>query len=173
MARSRVWRIFPVLSLIFVLVPPRAAVPQGRELKKIPRPPKVNEAMPLSAEQLPGSAQCEAAVRRVARAWGSAEDLDPLLMPEFPNRSQFLDATRRARLQATNIELEVEAIVGTHFTPPEVVSTDEGERIVTDCIAEVTSRVIFDDPETGERITRDPGHAQWRIRFSRATGGAR
>lgn len=156
-----------------VLCLPPALFSQGRKLKKIERPADPAPQDSAVTGELPTSQQCEEVVRRIAAAYGDVE-IEEYLHQDFPNRTEFLDALRRSTLEATNVQLHVEVVEGTRFTPLEQISThDRGDLVVTDCIADVRTRLMFDDPESGERIVRDPGRGQWRIRFSRPAGGAR
>jgi hypothetical protein len=157
--------------LVSILVLPPVVSAQGRKLKKIERPPETRREPAVT--DLPTPQQCEQVVRIIAAAYGDVE-IEEHLHRDFPYRSEFLDALKRTSLSATNVELYVEAVENTSFTPVEEIrDAQQGPIFITDCIADVRTRVTFDDPQTGERVTRDPGRGQWRIRFSRPAGGAR
>lgn len=124
---------------------------QGRTARKIRVPEKAATTSGVTPDQ------CRAAVHDIARRWGS-ENLRQALHPDFPNRSELLDAVRRSTLRGTNVALAVEAVEGTRLVP-----SKDGRS--TDCIADVSTRLQFDDPATGQRQSGNPGRAQWRIRF--------
>lgn len=125
---------------------------QGRTARKIRTPQK-----PAAGASAVTPEQCREAVHKIAGAWGS-ESLRLALHPDFPNRSELMDSVRRSTLRGTNVVLSVEAVEGTRFTP-----SKDGRS--TDCIADISTRLQFDDPATGERRSANVGRAQWRIRF--------
>lgn len=152
------------VALACALAIPSFAFAQGRTLKPIQRQ---QAAAPATAAPLPPEA-CVAAVHQIAEAWADAR-LEEVLHPDFPNRAELLDAIRRAALRATNVALVIESVPSTRYTPPE----SRGGRQVTDCIADVVTRVMWDDPQTGKRRRGDEGRAQWQIEFELApTRGA-
>lgn len=141
-------------SALFVLlacfVAP-AVMAQGRTVRKIKGAEKtVSGASAITPEQ------CTAAVHQIAGRWGS-DRLGEALHPEFPNRGELMDSIRRSTLRSSNVVLSVEAVTGTRM-----VAAKDGS---TDCIADVSTRLQFDDPTTGRRQTGEIGRAQWRIRF--------
>lgn len=143
------------LLLIIVAAVPEPGSGQGRSVRKI------RTADKPAATATPGTAEaCTAAVHQIARSWGT-DALRRNLHPDFPNAPELVDSIRRATLRATNITLVVESVEGMNFTP-----SKDGRS--TDCIAEVSTRLMFDDPQSGERRTGTTGRAQWRIRFESA-----
>lgn len=139
------------VSLLVML--PILAHGQARTVRKIRGPEKAPVAAGVSHDQ------CAAAVQQIARSWGSPRLRDHL-HPSFPNGPELIDSIRNATLRATNVALQIEAVEGTRF----IVSKDGR---FTDCIADVSTRLQFDDPETGARSPGTAGRAQWRIRFDR------
>lgn len=156
------------VALIFMIAASGEAWAQARSLKKIrPNPPA---AAPDATPSPMQAESCIQAVHQIAAAWSQAR-IDEVLHEDFPNRDELIDTIRRETVGVTNVTLTVEAVTSTSFTPAREV---KGRR-VTDCIADVVTRLLFDDPETGERVRREPGRAQWRIELElpQAGGGAR
>ena len=181
-ARSRLTPV--VLSAVFLLAAVAtmttspAYANQAREFEKIEVPEEqegeTTRAPEEIAPSLPTDQACEEAVRAIAGAYEPGR-LEEYLHEEFPNRSELLDALRRADLRVTNIELFVESVEGTRILPWQIVeeeSTDQGTRyhLASDCVADVRTRLVFEDPETGERTVRDVGRAEWRVRFRVTVG---
>lgn len=133
---------------------------QGRTVRKIKVPEK-----PKSGASTISPEQCREAVHKIARAWGG-ESLRRALHTQFPNRSELIDSVRRATLRGTNVALSVEAVEGVRFTP-----SKDGRS--TECIADVSTRLQFDDPATGQRQSGDVGRAQWRISFATPPQGSK
>ena len=159
----------PLRKTLAVLVVIAVAIPllaQGRKLKKIERPPEAAAVSPPPDVPLPTSQQCESMIRTVVANY-RPDQIEEYLHPDFPNRGQFVDAMRRVELEVTNLELRVESIESTRFTPLQRIEQGGQPALVTDCIADVRTRLMFDDPDTGERTVRDPGRTELRIRFSR------
>jgi hypothetical protein len=147
-----------------------AAGQETRRLRRIERPAPAAPLYQGPALPLPTREQCEAAVRRIAADYGPG-GLEPHLAPEFPYREELLDVLERVALVATRIELRVESVESVEIepwrlTPRGPAGAGEGEReVFSDCLADVRTRLSFDDPETARRIVRDVGRAQWRVRF--------
>lgn len=168
--RSRDPIFMALLGLLLAAAIPSDGFGQARTLKKItPKPPaETREAAPPQEEVLPRDA-CIESVHEIAAAWGEGT-IDRVLHPDFPNRTELVDAIRRASLDASNITLSVESVPSIRYTPVEV---RRGKR-VTECIAEVVTRLLWEDPRSGERKRGGEGRAQWRIELEVADeGGAR
>ncbi|HSN67930.1 MAG TPA: hypothetical protein VLV48_01710 [Thermoanaerobaculia bacterium] len=143
---------------------------QARRIKKIEKPPApaaptpATPATPAPAAPAPAidpavAAPCREAVGRIAASYGP--DMGAMLHREFPNREHFLDELRRADLRATRLALIVESIESIRVEPS---AEDSGVESI-DCIADVRTRLTWDDPDTGERTVEEPGRAEWRIRL--------
>jgi hypothetical protein len=135
-----------------MMLDPEVVLAQGRTVRKIRTPEKPPQTVSTLASET-----CSAAVHFIARAWGT-DRLRNALHHEFPNGPELIDSIRRLTLDATNLVLSVEAVEGMQFT-----QSPDGHS--TDCIADVSTRLLFDDPESGERRTGSTGRAQWRIRL--------
>jgi hypothetical protein len=154
---------------------------QGRKLRPIERPPAPPVAgdaatppLPLAAEpataipaiaepELPERQVCEEAVRRIAAAYRPGT-LEAQLHPEFRYRHELLQALGQAELRASNLELQVEAIESIRFSAP--FRERDGTPAV-DCFAGLHYRLLFDEPESGQRIATASGRGEWQIRFTR------
>jgi len=161
-----------VLAVAGLAIFPVALDGQARRLSKIPVFKHKGESLP-GAPLLPTPAECQEAVRRIAAAYApdSVDELAPLLARDFPNRSEFLDALRRADLRVSRLELRVESVERTLIQP---WTHDEGPNVWSaDCIADVRTRLIYDDPATGKRTVSDPDRAEWQIRFYARSKGER
>jgi hypothetical protein len=143
-----------ILCALLALVPV-TVFGQGRTVRKIPKAPDKQPASTLGVTP----EQCAATVQQIARTWGSNR-LRDALHPSFPNAPELMDSIRQATLRGTNVALQVEAIQGTKLT-----QSKDGNS--ADCVADVSTRLQFDDPKTGQRRTGPVGRAQWRIRFER------
>lgn len=144
-------KLASLLAAILAVLLAQAVMAQGRTVRKIREAEKKAASTSAVAPE-----QCTAAVHQIARSWGS-ENLQKALHPEFPNRGELMDSIRRSTLRSSNVTLSVEAVTGTRL-----VAAKDG---ATDCIADVSTRLQFDDPATGRRQTGEVGRAQWRIRF--------
>jgi hypothetical protein len=151
-----------VLGILLAALPP-ALPAQSRTLKPI----KPRAAAPSATDAI-SRETCVAAVHRIAAAWGEGR-VDEVLHPEFPNRMEVVASLRQASVAAPNRRLSVEAVPATRST---AVETRGGER-VAECVADVVTRVSYDDPETGLRVQKDEGRAQWRILFALPAEGER
>jgi len=147
--RAKQLTLPPMVAAAVLALLAEAAMAQGRTVRKIKGAEKT-AASTVTPEQ------CTAAVHQIAGRWGS-EGLRDALHPDFPNRAELIDSIRRSTLRSSNVALSVEAITGTRL-----VAAKDGS---TDCIADVSTRLQFDDPATGQRQTGQVGRAQWRIRF--------
>jgi hypothetical protein len=154
----KVLTVVAAAALAVVLFPDRA-VAQARKLNPIEKP-KEGRAATGELPPLPSPGVCQQFVQRAVRAWGKPE-LTDILDPSFPNRGELLDAIARATVRASNLELRLESIENTRYTPWQ----QAGNGIATDCIADVRTRVTFDDPATGQRTVRNPSRSEWRVRF--------
>ena len=175
-----------LLGLAGHLLPGGALLAQeSRRLKRIERPAAQAPLYQGPAIPLPTREQCEAAVRRIADDYGPG-GLERHLADEFPYREELLDELEKVALYATRIELDVESIESVKLEPwrlavaepggaSEPPASDggmeegEGVTLFSDCIADVRTRLSFDDPDTGSRTVRDVGRAQWRLRFLTTT----
>lgn len=149
-----------LLTLLCVLLVPQVADGQARTIERI-RTPSAPEGEVLDLPD-PERAACEDAVHEIAAAYGP-DELGPWLHERFPNRSELLDALARLDLRVINLELRVESIERIVVLPWRRID----DETVADCVATVRTRLVFDDPETGERTVEEPRQAQWRIRFTR------
>jgi hypothetical protein len=161
LAAALIW-LMGVAALVSVLQSFDVSA-QGRTLKKI-------EQRTRMADTNVTREQCRAAVHEIARAWGDA-GLEDLLHPKFPNRLELLLAIRAARLRGSAVHLVVESTPAMRLVPIQDGGDGSG-RQVTDCIVEVNTRIVFDDPTTGERSVGGPGRGEWRIRFEGRSGGS-
>jgi hypothetical protein len=151
-------------ALVCLLLAPGIAFGQGRTIQKIPGPTQPEGEV---LDDLPDleRATCEDAVHEIAAAYGP-DEIGTWLHDRFPNRAELLDALARLDLRVLNLELRVESLERIVVLPWRRI---DGE-VVSDCVATVRTRLVFDDPGTGERTVEEPRRAQWRIRFS---GGPR
>ncbi|HUP63787.1 MAG TPA: hypothetical protein VM557_00705 [Thermoanaerobaculia bacterium] len=148
--------------------PPRPQPPA--EAPREPVPTTIAPSPVLPPIPLPTAAACEDAVRRVAASYEPSE-IETILAANFPNRFELIDALRRASLRATNIELRVESVESTTILPWEIIEQRPARDgtifiLASDCITDVRTRLIFDDPATGERTVGELGRGEWRIRFT-------
>lgn len=164
MSGFRAGRWLAIAIVVALAIPPMTFA-QGRTLQTI-----VKKGAPGPQKAAPAPGLCVAAVHHIAAAWADA-NLEEVLSADFPNRTQLIDAIRRASLRATNVALVVESVPTTRYSP--VVARDG--RQVTDCVADVVTRVIWDDPVTGARQRGAEGRGQWRIEIVMAApaGGTR
>jgi hypothetical protein len=169
-----------VLMLLFsvALVNAMGWAQESRRIRRIPVPPTAvpAEAPEIEASRLPplpSRPEVENAVRQVAKAYGHSE-LEGLLARDFPNREELLDALRRVQDRATDIRLHVESVerieVGPWQAPEGTDPVAEGQvPLHSTCVVDVRTRLTYDDPDTGDRIVRDVGRAQWMLRFEGRT----
>jgi hypothetical protein len=149
---------------------------ESRRIRRIPVPTPI----PADAGQieatlpaLPRRAEVENAVREVAKAYGHSE-LERLLANQFPNREELLDALRRIQDRATDIRLFVESLERVEIGAWQVAEgTDPAAKgqipLHSTCIAVVRTRLTYTDSDTGDRVVRDVGRAQWMLRFEGKT----
>jgi hypothetical protein len=169
-ARRRIrLRLLVVATIALCLPVAPADAQQGRRLRRIERPATRG---PLYAGDvpLPTRASCERAVRRIAAAYRPGGELGPWLAPDFPNREELLAALERVALHATQVRLEIESIESIRVEPwrvDEAKSKPRLRHLVAECVADVRTRLSFDDPATGRRAVRSVGRAQWRLRYER------
>lgn len=148
-----------------------AGAEESRHMRHIERPQKPKEAGPLyqgPPVPLPTREACEQAVRAVAGAYKPGGSLGAWLAADFPNREELLDALERVAPHATNVKLEVESVESVKIEPwrvDQATSTKGAQHIVSDCTADVRTRLTFEDPATGLRTVRDVGRAQWFLRY--------
>jgi hypothetical protein len=153
---------------------------QGRKLRPIERPPAppvegeaATPPLPLAAEpataipgiakpELPERQACEKAVRRIAAAYRPGT-LETQLHPDFLYRHELLQALGQAELRASNLELRLEALESIRFSAP--LREPDGTPAI-DCYADLHYRLLYDEVESGQRVTTPPGRAEWRIRFT-------
>jgi len=171
MTRSPARGVLSVAALCLLIATPLFS--QARKLKRIKRPAPTVEQKAARGDlpPLPDHSLCEARVREIAKSYG-AGDIAHFLAADFPNRGEFLDALERARQRATSIELLIESIESTRYTTwkKEEPPTGATAAVSTVCIAEVRTRLVFDDAETGERTVSNPSRTEWQIRFVYAKG---
>jgi len=169
------WRAGGRRSIVFawvVVALLMAAALSGQETRTIRRIDRPAARAPLyegPAGPLPTRESCEAAVRGIAEDYGPG-GLERWLGPDFPNREEVLDLLERVALYATRIELTVESIESVKIEPWRVAeeagkTPDGGALIFSECVADVRTRISFDDPATGRKTVRDVGRAQWRLRY--------
>jgi len=143
---------------------------ESRRIRRIPVPATPAAGAALNAgnlPELPDSDQVEAAVRQIASSYGS-ERLADFLAQDFPNREEVLDTLRRVGQQATSIELYIESVEGVQIGPWQRAGDPAGgaQPIASVCVADVRTRLAFDDPTTGQRTVRPVGRGQWQVRFT-------
>lgn len=151
---------------------------ESRRIRRIPVPPTAvpAQAADIDADRLPplpSRPEVENAVQQVAAAYGHSE-LEKMLARDFPNREELLDALRRIQDRATDIRLFVESVervdVGAWQVAEGADPKVEGQvPLHSTCVVDVRTRLTYDDPDTGERIVRDVGRAQWMLRFEGRT----
>jgi len=146
-----------------------ALAQESRRLRRIPVPsPAPATALPDGTlPALPDRDDVEAAVRRIAASY-AGEKLADVLAGDFPNREEVLDTLRRLGQQATSIELLVESVESVRIGPWQPVAADSGESrtVASVCLADVRTRLAFDDPADGQRTVRPVGRGQWQVRFT-------
>jgi len=141
-----------------------ATVLSAQETRRLGRIQRPKAEAPLYTGRplpLPTREACEQAVRAIASDYRPG-GLDRHLADEFPYRQELLDLLSKAAVYATRIELAVESIESVRVDPWRVGA---GKKLTSDCLADVRTRLTFDDPSTGIRTVRDVGRAQWRVRF--------
>jgi hypothetical protein len=160
-----------LLLLAWWSMPSVLAAQETRQIRRIPRPEVTGQAYDGPAPPLPTREECERAVRRIAADYGPG-GLEQHLAAEFPYREEVLDLLEKVALYATRIELQVESIESVRVEPWRLLPAAAGDAaaqpgrvLVSDCLADVRTRLTFDDPSTGIRTVRDVGRAQWRLRF--------
>ena len=117
---------------------------------------------------LPTREACEAAVRRIARSYGTPQ-LHRELHEQFPNRYEALDALDRINVRVTDVRLDIESIEAVRIVPVGVDGGDGAQSVIADCVADVRTRLSYQDAATGDRTVRPAGRASWRIRFESGT----
>jgi hypothetical protein len=148
-----------------------AAAQESRQIRRIQRPEASAQPYDGPAPSLPTRKECERAVRQIASDYGPG-GLEQHLAPEFPYREEVLDALDKVALYATRIELVVESVESVRVEPWRLLppsgadaTAQPGRVLAADCLADVRTRLTFDDPATGQRTVRDVGRAQWRLRI--------
>jgi hypothetical protein len=151
---------------------------ESRRIRRIPVPPTAvpADAAKVEAERLPpppSRPEVENAARQVADAYGHSE-LERMLARDFPNREELLDALRRIQNRATDIRLYVESVerveIGAWQVAEGADPKAEGQiPLRSTCVVDVRTRLTYDDPDTGQRVVRDVGRAQWVLRFEGRT----
>ena len=140
-------------------------------MRHIERPQVHRDVGPLYEGKpvpLPSREACEQSVRKVAAAYRPGRTLGSWLAADFPNREELLDALERAAPHATRVTLEVESIESAKIEPwrLDARKSKPGEQhIVVNCVADVRTRLSYDDPASGQRVVRDVGRAQWVLRY--------
>jgi hypothetical protein len=160
--------VVAVVGAVVVLAD-NASAQETRQMRRIERPTAKAPLYQGPAVPLPTRESCEEAVRRIADDYGPG-GLERWLAPDFPNREEVLDLLEKVALYATRIELTIESIESLKIEPWRVdeatsKNADQPLVIFSDCIADVRTRLNFDDPATGTRTVRDVGRAQWRLRY--------
>ena len=168
MRRTR-FTIVPAAAAVALLLMPALSAQETRTIRRIDRPATRAPLYEGPAIPLPTRESCDAAVRRIADDYGPG-GLERWLAPDFPNREEVLDLLERVALYATGIELTVESIESVKIEPwrvadPAAKSAGGGLLIFSECVADVRTRINFDDPATGRRTVRDVGRGQWRLRY--------
>jgi hypothetical protein len=159
-ARAGRWIIFGLCALTAGATALRAQ--EARQLGRIQRPKAEAPLYTGRPLALPTREACEQAVRTIAGDYRPG-GLDRHLADEFLYRQELLDLLAKVAVYATRIELRVESIESVRVDPWRVAP---GRKTLTsDCLADVRTRLTFDDPSTGIRTVRDVGRAQWRVRF--------
>jgi hypothetical protein len=160
-----------LLLLVCWAAGPALVAQETRQIRRIPRPEAAAPPYEGPAPPLPTRDECERAVRRIAADYGPG-GLEQHLAPEFPYREEVLDLLEKVALYATRIELQVESIESVRVEPWRQLPPAAGDAtprpgrvLAADCLADVRTRLTFDDPATGKRTVRDVGRAQWRLRF--------
>jgi len=171
-------RIAPIVLFAVAFVAAISWAQESRRIRRIPVPPTAvpAPAVKIEADRLPpppSRSEVEGAVQKVAEAYGHSE-LEKMLARDFPNREELLDALRRIQNRATDIRLYVESVerveVGAWQVAEGADPAAEGQiPVYSTCVVDVRTRLTFDDPDTGERIVRDVGRAQWMLRFGGRT----
>jgi len=169
-------------ALVLVLVAVLGfAIVWGQETRRIRRIPVPPTPVAADAEKIeearlppaPSRSEVENAVQQVAEAYGHA-DLEVLLARDFPNRGELLDSLRRIQDRATDIRLYVESLERMDIGAWRVAEGADPKAngllpLHSTCVVDVRTRLTYDDPDTGERIVRNVGRAQWMLRFDGKT----
>ena len=171
-------RIAPIVMFAVAFVAAISWAQESRRIRRIPVPPpavpaEAGEIEPARLPPLPSRSEVENAVQQVAGAYGHST-LEGLLVRDFPNREELLDSLRRIQNRATDIRLYVESVerveVGAWQVAEGADPAAEGQiPVYSTCVVDVRTRLTYDDPDTGERIVRDVGRAQWRLQFAGRT----
>ena len=155
-----------VVSLALLLVPVLASGQGARRARPIARKVLVPESL---RGQLPTPDDCREGVREIARGYGP-ERIREILHERFPNRFEMIDALSRLAVDASSIRLDIESVENVRIEPFKVVTrqSESGAKrkvVITDCVADVRSRLSIDGVSTGARRVLGVERAEWRIRF--------